>query len=129
MKEILGYQDILNRVFSIGFYFSYDYDLTLSKNKISKEQTPDKAFLWNEHLFKDIISQKIDESWLIPVIQGFFGTFSCKILEKKLDFFLITRRSNQRAGTRYNARGVDDDGNVANFCETEQFFYFDKVKI
>ena len=24
------------------------------------------------------------------------------------------------AGTRFNARGVNDDGNVANFVETEQ---------
>jgi len=23
------------------------------------------------------------------------------------------------AGTRYNARGLDDDGNVANYVETE----------
>jgi len=32
---------------------------------------------------------------------------------------LISRRSRKRAGTRYNARGLDDEGNVANFCETE----------
>jgi hypothetical protein len=25
-----------------------------------------------------------------------------------------------RAGTRFNTRGVNDDGNVANFVETEQ---------
>ena len=24
------------------------------------------------------------------------------------------------AGTRYNARGLDDEGNVANYVETEQ---------
>ena len=24
------------------------------------------------------------------------------------------------AGTRFNSRGVNDDGNVANYCETEQ---------
>lgn len=127
IKEILGYQDILNRVFSIGFYFSYDYDLTLSRNKISSKQTTDINFLWNEHLFKDIVSQKIDKSWLIPLIQGFFGTYSCKIEENRLDFYLITRRSNKRAGTRYNARGIDDDGNVANFCETEQMIFYNKV--
>jgi len=32
---------------------------------------------------------------------------------------LISRRSRKRAGTRYNARGGDDEGNVANFVETE----------
>ena len=58
--------------------------------------------------------------------KGFFGTFSCIINEKKLDFYLITRRSCKRAGTRYNARGIDDDGNVANFCETEMLIFYNK---
>lgn len=30
---------------------------------------------------------------------------------------LISRLSWKRAGTRFNTRGVDDDGNVANFVE------------
>ena len=30
---------------------------------------------------------------------------------------LISRLSCKRAGTRFNTRGVDDDGNVANFVE------------
>jgi len=33
---------------------------------------------------------------------------------------LISRRSFRRAGLRYRRRGIDDDGNVANFVETEQ---------
>jgi hypothetical protein len=36
---------------------------------------------------------------------------------------LISRLSCRRAGTRFNARGIDDDGNVANFVETETIFY------
>ena len=33
---------------------------------------------------------------------------------------LISRRSRFRAGTRYFRRGIDREGNVANFNETEQ---------
>lgn len=33
---------------------------------------------------------------------------------------LISRLSCERMGTRFNVRGVNDDGNVANFVETEQ---------
>ena len=33
---------------------------------------------------------------------------------------LISRRSRHRAGTRYFRRGVDPEGHVANFNETEQ---------
>ena len=36
---------------------------------------------------------------------------------------LISRLSCMRAGTRFNSRGIDDDGNVANFVETETIFY------
>ena len=36
---------------------------------------------------------------------------------------LISRLSCRRAGTRFNARGIDDDGNVANFVETETIYW------
>jgi inositol-1,4,5-trisphosphate 5-phosphatase len=32
---------------------------------------------------------------------------------------MIARRQWKMGGTRYNARGIDDDGNVANQTETE----------
>lgn len=35
---------------------------------------------------------------------------------------LISRLSWKRAGTRFNTRGVDDDGNVANFVEVGMGF-------
>jgi hypothetical protein len=38
---------------------------------------------------------------------------------------LISRRSRYRSGTRYFARGLDTDGNVANFNETEQLVLTD----
>ena len=33
---------------------------------------------------------------------------------------LVARRSRKRAGVRFCRRGVDVEGNVANFVETEQ---------
>lgn len=36
---------------------------------------------------------------------------------------LISRLSCRRAGTRFNSRGVDDDGHVANFVETETLLW------
>lgn len=35
-------------------------------------------------------------------------------------YYLISRRSSLKAGTRFYARGIDDNGNVANFTESEQ---------
>ena len=36
---------------------------------------------------------------------------------------LISRLSCLRAGTRFNSRGIDDDGNVANFVESETIYW------
>lgn len=36
-----------------------------------------------------------------------------------VDYIIISRRSKDRAGLRYQRRGVDDEAHVANFVETE----------
>lgn len=43
---------------------------------------------------------------------------------KLFDFVLISRRNVLRAGTRFNMRGIDEKGNVANFVETEQIVHY-----
>ena len=43
-----------------------------------------------------------------------------EVNSRKFEFCLISRRSCLNAGTRFNVRGTDDEGNVANFVETEQ---------
>ena len=40
-------------------------------------------------------------------------------------FGVLSRRSRYRAGTRYFSRGIDPQGNVSNFNETEQFVVLD----
>jgi phosphatidylinositol 4-phosphatase len=40
-----------------------------------------------------------------------------------LQLCLISRRSRYRAGTRYFRRGIDKEGHVANFNETEQTLF------
>jgi hypothetical protein len=39
------------------------------------------------------------------------------------DYILLSRRSKYRAGTRYETRGVDSTGQVANYVETEQVYH------
>lgn len=43
-----------------------------------------------------------------------------RISRYQLRLCLISRRSRYRAGTRYFRRGIDSEGHVANFNETEQ---------
>lgn len=58
---------------------------------------------------------------MLPVLYGFIscrpGQICCG---RAFDFFLVSRRSVHRAGTRFNRRGIDSLGKVANFIETEQ---------
>ena len=36
-----------------------------------------------------------------------------------VDYIIMSRRSRDRAGLRFQRRGVDDEAHVANFVETE----------
>lgn len=58
--------------------------------------------------------------FFMPVIQGFVG--SVEVGDIKV--VLISRRSAVMGGTRYNSRGSDNMGNVANFVQTEQLVFF-----
>jgi len=61
---------------------------------------------------------------VVPVIQGYVQDFAVFLNEQKVVVVLITRRSCKKAGTRFLMRGLDDEGHVANFCETEQILYY-----
>lgn len=63
-------------------------------------------------------------SYQILAIQGYVGVFSMALPAPPTDgaptiatLSLISRLGWKRAGTRFNTRGVDDDGNCANFVE------------
>lgn len=107
-----------------------------------------KKFFWNFNLYSKFIKNDVpivDPRWMIPCINGYVGLaenidisdpnqannvtsenktdfMNKKIMKNKnlLNLYLISRRSIYHAGTRYLTRGIDDDGHVANFVETEQ---------
>lgn len=56
----------------------------------------------------------------MPVIYGFLEIKQSSIFGQPISISLIARRCRYRAGTRYFSRGIDRDGNVSNFNETEQ---------
>ncbi|KAF9995162.1 hypothetical protein BGZ79_011165 [Entomortierella chlamydospora] len=120
----------ITSIFGKGFYFSTDFNLLSSKQKrFSKEnrlkendplwQQVDKRFWWNEHLLKDFLEIEAHE-YILPVMQGYVEIEQCVIEEQPFEFTLISRRSRERSGLRYQRRGIDEKGNTANFVETEQ---------
>ncbi|CAI5756964.1 unnamed protein product [Candida verbasci] len=116
---------IQNHLKNATLYYSIDskYDLT---NSLQRQFTVenleiDERFWWNKYLSADLIENKA-EGFITPIIYGYFKSHSTIFNGKSLEFALLTRRSVSRAGTRYFRRGIDIDGNVANFNETEQIF-------
>jgi hypothetical protein len=103
----------------------------------------DAGFLWNSFMiqplvdFRSRLSPKekagLDSSRILTsAIRGYCYTvtvpWSSAPLRKGTSgmpssLTIVSRLSCLRAGTRFNARGIDDDGNVANFVETETVFW------
>lgn len=140
--EELAYIALIKAHLKTGpFYFSYTRDLTNSlqrqtTNASTSNADPlwaraDERFFWNRYLMSDLIEYRrrtndsnID-NYITPVIYGFVETRQSAIKGKPFNFVLISRRSRHRAGTRYFTRGIDGQGNVANFNETEQLVLLD----
>jgi len=120
-------------------YFSYSVDITNSFQRQSQLEpsTPlwkraDDRFFWNRFVQSDLIDFRTRGSrhqpgqqagidpFILPVMFGMMEIVSTSIKKTPLTIVLITRRSRHRAGTRYFSRGIDEEGNVSNFNETEQ---------
>ena len=103
----------------------------------------DDRFVWNSYMLEPLLeyrSRLIEEEranfdgggFVLLAIQGYCGV---QVLssswssqnQKQSSVALVSRLGWKRAGTRFNARGIDDDGNVANFVESELLFFHDSI--
>lgn len=64
-------------------------------------------------------------SWLLKVMCGSVEIRTVYAGVRQARAAIISRLSCERTGTRFNVRGVNDEGHVANFVETEQVIYLD----
>ncbi|KAL0254772.1 Inositol-1,4,5-trisphosphate 5-phosphatase 1 [Diplodia seriata] len=140
----------LKKLLSSGtFYYSSDFDLTRRMQDRSYDESTvvldslDAGFLWNSYMIQPLVNFRsrlahaekdaLDASGILTsAIRGFASTFNIPAASSPArntrtglpsTMTLISRLSCRRAGTRFNARGMDDDGNVANFVETETIFW------
>jgi len=117
-----------------SFYYSSTYDLTHSVQRISLADPnfhgldlclrADQRFVWNSHALSSMMEQTELLPFCLPIMHGMIKIVSCFVRGRTFDLMLISRRSNKRAGTRYNVRGVNENGDVANFVETEQIVFY-----
>ncbi|KAK3677524.1 Inositol-1,4,5-trisphosphate 5-phosphatase 1 [Recurvomyces mirabilis] len=144
----------LKKLLSGGsFYYSADFDLTKRLQDRPPEGSTvaidslDAGFLWNTFMIQPLVEfrsrlserekEALDQSKILTsAIRGFASTVTVPASSSPArmraagfpsNMTLISRLSCRRAGTRFNARGIDDDGNVANFVETETIFCTDTI--
>ena len=140
-----AYRSILKAVLVNGpMYFSYSFDITNSLQRQARSdlslplwKRADDRFFWNRFVQSDLIDfrngvgsgstlrrsygqQPGVDPFILPVMYGMMRISTISVKSTPLSFTLITRRSRFRAGTRYFSRGIDDEGHVSNFNETEQ---------
>ncbi|KAG6335115.1 hypothetical protein ID866_3984 [Astraeus odoratus] len=104
----------------------------------------DDRFIWNEYVVRSLLDfrEKLDLGerqdldrcqFIVLAIQGYVGVSTMALPAPPVSgspvvvtLSLISRLGRKRAGTRFNTRGVDDDGNTANFVETETILSTDQ---
>ncbi|KAI1500120.1 SacI homology domain-containing protein [Biscogniauxia marginata] len=143
------YQELQKLLGNGSFYYSTDFDLTnrLQDRPVDSDTFDidnfDDSFLWNSFMISPLVQfrsrlqaherEALDASRILTsAIRGFCLTMTIpqsaaplRDSTSGLPSFLtvISRLSCKRAGTRFNSRGIDDEGNVANFVETETIYW------
>ena len=121
-----------------SFYLASDWDIS-SRLEARLKRGPsasggpvyDERFLWNGFLvdpllgFRDGLTTSTERAafdashFVVLVMQGYVGVVDTQIAGARCTLSVISRLGWRRAGTRFLTRGIDDDGEVANFVETE----------
>jgi hypothetical protein len=145
----------LTKILSSGsFYYAPDPAWDLSSRlpvRLARDRSIahdigifDERFVWNEYIVRSLLNfrerldslerEELDKcQFIILAIQGYVGVFPMALPAPPVNgtpviatLSLISRLGSRRAGTRFNTRGVDDDGNTANFVETETILTTDQ---
>ncbi|XP_072772678.1 phosphatidylinositol-3-phosphatase SAC1-A-like [Nerophis lumbriciformis] len=139
LQENKTFLSMLNNVLTTdGFYFSTDYDLTHTLQRLANTspdfqemsllERADQRFVWNANLLRELAAQPELHRFALPMVHGFIVMKPCRINGKIFEWILISRRSCFRAGVRYYVRGIDSEGHAANFVETEQIVLYEGAK-
>lgn len=117
----------MRKVLNSGtFYFSWNtavanssapqnsFDLTLCAQRRRRTTETDNRFFWNRMLHIHLLRFGVDCAfWLLKAMCGsveirtvYAGSLQAKVA-------ILSRLSCERAGTRFNVRGTNDEGHVA----------------
>uniref|UniRef100_T1ITZ6 phosphoinositide 5-phosphatase n=1 Tax=Strigamia maritima TaxID=126957 RepID=T1ITZ6_STRMM len=125
-ERIVEVRKVLN---SGTFYFSWcangePLDLSLCAQRRFKTKETDNRFFWNRTLHIHLQRFNVPcNVWLLKILCGSIEIRTVYVGGQQARAAIISRLSCERAGTRFNVRGANDDGHVANFVETEQVIF------
>ena len=101
-------------------------DLASSAQRQAGGAGTGRSFLWSRLLALPFTRAGLG-GWLVGLVVGSVNIRTLYVGATQLRAALISRLSSGRAGTRYQTRGLDDQGNAANFVETEQLLLTDSA--
>ncbi|CAG2108102.1 unnamed protein product, partial [Medioppia subpectinata] len=137
VSDVERLQEVRRMLNSGTFYFSVivspdsahnqlPFDLTLCAQRSVRTSETDNRFFWNRMLFLHPLRYGVNtDKWLLKAMCGGLSISTVYVGHIQAKACLISRLSCERVGTRFNVRGTNDSGNVANFVETEQFIYLE----
>ncbi|XP_069492447.1 synaptojanin-1 [Ambystoma mexicanum] len=123
--------DVRKVLNSGSFYFAWSatgvhLDLSLNAHRSMQEQSTDNRFFWNQSLHLHLKHYGVNcDDWLLRLMCGGVEVRTIYAGHQQAKACIISRLSCERAGTRFNVRGTNDDGQAANFVETEQVIYLE----
>ncbi|GAB0096797.1 Synaptojanin-1 [Sergentomyia squamirostris] len=130
-EKIAEVRKLLN---SGTFYFAWNtspadqqlFDITICAQRKRRTTETDNRFFWNRMLHIHLMRYSVDcDFWLLRAVCGSVEIRTVYAGSRQARAAIISRLSCERAGTRFNVRGTNDEGHVANFVETEQVIYLD----
>lgn len=112
-----------------SFFYADGYDLTARVHRPAADLDARFAspYTWNAFLAAPLLEYRArleparraafdSAQLLVLLVQGFVGV---RVLDAACTVSLVSRVSARHAGTRFNARGLDDAGYAAGFAESE----------
>ena len=90
-----------------------------TRNRSQAYLQADEKFFWNLNVSMPFIERDLG-TWTTPFANIWTETKTFTQNHRKYNLTLVSRRGSRRQGPRYIKRGVDKNGDVANFVETEQ---------
>lgn len=127
----------IKKLFSDGtFYFSRNFDISnvlkshgLAHSMDYTIDNQDKNFIWNSNLVTELINwrsrisseekQLFDGKFLTFLMRGFYKTQVVDLTDTLATITLVSRISAENKQNAFELNGMDEDGRVSNFIETE----------